>query len=381
VPHLRARHKPGHGDVGDQRGGQSAYVTWSRVLRRWAARPDAVAWFAVVASSPFAVLSVPRLSSGFDSWPAIALVRHVRYGDSVLFAYPLPIYLPFAPLGLLHDPLPQLIAPAISFGFLVAGLWLWGARKNVVLVAALLSPVALGVLVNSNFNTGVAVFGLGLAIWAKQCRRYPLVGLGAALSLWRPANCLPVLTVLLMSGWRPRELLQAVAAATLFMAPLIALAFAVEPDWVAINIRVLGEYVGWAGLGPHLIQAAGPIGYAAAQLGVAIVGVWLLRRRTLGEAAAFSLALTVLLGTVGGAYSGAPALPALVLAARDPRYIRLPAAAGLVGWVQAFVLLAISFPVGVVAYWFVVQAYPLLRRPDAGRKPVSAPTVPGSQHA
>jgi hypothetical protein len=327
------------------------------------------------------VLSLPRLSSGFDSWPAIALVRHVRYGDSVLFAYPLPVYLPFAPLGWLHDPLPQLIAPGISFGFLVAGLWLWGARKTVVLVPALLSPVALGVLVNSNFNTGVAVFGLGLAVWAKQCRRYPLVGLGAALSLWRPVNCLPVLAVLLMSGWRPRELLEAVAAAMLFMAPLIALAFAVEPDWVAINVRVLGEYVGWAGLGPHLIQAAGPIGYATAQLGVAILGVWLLRRRTVGEATAFSLALTVLLGTVGGAYSGAPALPALVLAARDPRYIRLPAAAGLVGWVQSFVLLAISFPVGVVSYWFVVQAYPLLRRPDAGRRPIAAQTAPSSQRA
>jgi hypothetical protein len=371
---------PGQADAADQDGAQTFRMAWSHVLRRWAARPDAVAWFAVVVSVPFAALSLPRLSSGFDYW-AIYLVRNVRYGGGALFAYPLPTYLPFTPLGLLHDPLPQLIAPVISFGFLVAGLWLWGARKTVVLVPALLSPVALGVLVNSNFNTGVAVFGLGLAIWAKENRHYPLVGLGAALSLWRPANCLPVLAVLLMSGWRPRELLEAVAAAALFMVPLIALAFAVEPDWVRIDIRVLSEFVGSAGLGPHLIQAVGPIGYAVAQLAVAIVGVLLLRRRTLGDAMAFSLVLTVLLGHVGGAYSGAPALPALVLAARDPRYIRLPAAAGLVGWVQVFVLLAIQFPVGVVSYWFVVQAYPLLRRPDGGRRPVASQAVPSSQHA
>jgi hypothetical protein len=77
---------------------------------------------------------------------------------------------------------------------------------------------------------------------------------------------------------------------------------------------------------------------------------------------AFALALTVLLSTVGGAYSGAVALPALILAADDTRYARLPALAGLIGWVQAAILLRIQFPVGVVAYWFALQAYPLVRR-------------------
>lgn len=350
-------------------------------MPRWATRPDGTAWLAVVASLPFVAITLANLSSGFDFWPALALERSVRYGSSVLFAYPLPIYLPFAPIGLLPDPVPHFVAPAISFGFLAAGLWLWGARKPVVLVGVLLSPVALGVLVNSNFNTGVSVFGLGLAIWAKRNGHYPLVGLGASLCLWRPANCLPALAVLLLSGWRPRELLESAAAAGLFMAPLVALAFLVEPNWLTINRDILGAYVGWAGLGPQLIRTAGPLAYAGAQVAVALAGLWVLRRRSLADGAAFAFALSVLLATVGGAYSGAMALPAIVLAAQDPRYVRLPAFAGLIGWVIALVLLANNFPVGIVAYWFVVQVYPLLRRPTADTRAVAGQTFPSTQHA
>ena len=337
-------------------------------------RRDTIAWLAILASVPLAVLTLPRLSSGFDYWPALALVRGVHYGDSFLFAYPLPIYLPFAPLGWLRDPAPHFIAPVISFGFLAWGLWLWGAHKAVVFLAALASPVGLGVLVNSNFNAGVAVFGLGLAVWAKREENYFLVGVGMALSLWRPANCLPALAVLLVSGWRWRELLQAAAAGAVVMAPLLVLSFVIEPDWVVRYRGLLSVYVGWAGLGPFLLRAAGPVAYGAAQLAAAVVGVWVLRRRTLPDGVAVSLALTVLLATVAGAYSGSLALPALVLAAADPRYLRLPALAGLLGWVQAYILLAFSVPVGVVAYWFVVQAYPLLR-------PSRPQTIPSSQRA
>jgi hypothetical protein len=157
----------------------------------------------------------------------------------------------------------------------------------------------------------------------------------------------------------------------LFMVPLTALAFLVQPGWVETWLGVLSVYLGWAGFGPHLLQSAGPFAYAGAQIAAAIAGIWLLRRRTVAEAAAFSLALTVILATVAGAYSGALALPALVLAADDLRYTALPALAGFVGWVQVAVLQALDFPVGVVAYWFVLQAYPLLRRPLAA-DPIAA---------
>jgi hypothetical protein len=322
---------------------------------------DARDWLTIAASLPLIVLALPQLTSGFDYWPALALERQVQYGDSYLFAYPLPVYLPFAPLGLLPDPWPQLLAPAICLAFLASGLWLWGGRRMPVLAAALLSPVGLGVLVNSNFNTAVAIFGLGLAVWAKRSGHPPLLGLGMALSLWRPLNCLPALAVLLASGWRWRELLGAGAGAALFMAPLTALAFLIQPGWVQTYRLLVTALMGWSGLGPHLLSSAGPLIYAGAQVAVAVVGIWLLRRRTLAEAAAFSLALTVLLATIGGAYSGALALPALILVADDVRYAGLPALAGLLGWVQTVVLLRIPFPVGVVAYWYVIQAYPLLR--------------------
>lgn len=334
-----------------------------RIFWRERLSQDARTWLVIAATLPLVVIGMPQLTSGFDIWPALALERNVQYGDSFLFAYPLPIYLPFAPLGLLPDPWPQWVAPVICLAFLACGLWLWGGRRMPVLAAALLSPVGLGVLVNSNFNTAVALFGLGLAVWAKRSGHPPLLGLGVALSLWRPANCLPVIVVLLASGWRWRELAGAVAGGALFMVPLTAIAFMIQPGWVGTYRLLLTSYLGWSGLGPHLLSYAGPLVYAGANVAVAIVGVWLLRRRTLAEAMAVSLALTVFLATIGGAYSGSLALPALVLAANDARYAALPALAGLVGWVQAVVLLRIGFPVGVVAYWFALQAYPLLRLP------------------
>jgi hypothetical protein len=243
-----------------------------------------------------------------------------------------------------------------------------------VMAAALLSPVGLGVLVNSNFNTAVAIFGLGLAVWAKRSGHPPLLGLGMALSLWRPANCLPALAVLLASGWRWREVFGAAAGGALFMVPLTALAFMIQPGWVGTYRLLLTALLGWSGIGPHLLTSAGPVVYGGAQLAVAAVGIWLLRRRTLAEATALSLALTVLLATIGGAYSGALALPALILVADDVRYAGLPTIAGLVGWVQTVVLLRVAFPVGVVAYWFALQAYPLLRHgPVPASEPKSEP--------
>jgi hypothetical protein len=333
--------------------------------------PDLWGWLMIAASLPLVVYCLPRLSSGYDFWPVAALQRGLHYGDSVMFAYPLPIYLPFVPLGLLPDSWLWWLAPAISFSFLGAGLWFWGGRRPAVMAAALLSPVGLGVLVNSNFNTGVAIFGLGLAVWAKQTGRAPLIGLGVALSVWRPVNCLPVLVVLLLSGWRWREFLTAAGAGLLFMAPLTAIAFVIQPDWVARYQLELQTIAGWSGIGPHLLYSAGPVAYSAAQVAVVLAGVWVMRRRGLAAGAAFALALSIFLATDAGAYSGAVALPALILAAEEMRYAALPAAASLVGWAQATVLLAINFPVGVIAYWFAVQAYPLLRRPQPD-KPISA---------
>jgi hypothetical protein len=346
-----------------------------RAFRARTVSQDVWAWLAIAASVPLIVVALPQLRSGFDIWPALALERHVQYGDSLLFAYPLPMYVPFAPLGLLPDPWPEVVAPVICLAFLASGLWLWGGRRIPVLAAALLSPVGLGVLVNSNFTTAVAVFGLGLAVWAKRAGHAPWLGLGIALSLWRPGNCLPALAVLLASGWRWRELLSAAGAGALFMVPLTALAFLIQPGWVDTYRHLFGALRGWAGLGPHLLSSAGPIVYGGAEVAVGLAGIWLLRRRTLAEATAFALALTVLLASIGGAYSGALALPALVLVANDIRYRALPALAGLVGWVQAVVLLRIGFPVGVVAYWFVIQAYPLLRPPRAQAVIVAEPLV------
>jgi len=57
----------------------------------------------------------------------------------------------------------------------------------------------------------------------------------------------------------------------------------------------------------------------------------------------------VMLATVAGAYSGSLALPAVVLAADDLRYARLPALAGLIGWVLTILLLCVDFPISAIA--------------------------------
>jgi hypothetical protein len=339
--------------------------------------PDLWAWVMIVASLPLVAYCLPRLSSGFDFWQALEIQRGMQYGDSVMHAYPLPMYVPFAPIGALPDSWIHWLAPAICLAFLAVGLWLWGARRPPIIAAALMSPVGLGLLVNSNFPTAVAIFGFGLAAWAKRTGHLPLVGLGVALGLWRPLNCLPVIVVFLASGWRPSGLLRAVGALALFMAPLTALAFLIQPDWVARYQLQLIRLAGSAGIGPHVVSSVGPVGYAAALVAVALAGIWVLRRRGLEAGAAFALALSIFLATDAGAYSGAVALPALVLAAEEARYAALPAAASLVGWAQAAVLLAIDFPVGVIAYWFALQAYPLLRPTYPKVSPTRAsPTEP-----
>src|SRR5258708_34044978 len=113
-------------------------------------------WLTIAVSLPLALYCLPTLSSGFDFWPALALERGLQYGQSFLFAYPLPIYLPFAPLGLLPDPWPQRIAPVTCLAFLAPGLWLWGGRPAPVLAAGPLSPAALVLLGSSNVHTAVA---------------------------------------------------------------------------------------------------------------------------------------------------------------------------------------------------------------------------------
>ena len=86
-----------------------------------------------------------------------------------------------------------------------------------------------------------------------------------------------------------------------------------------------------------------------------------------------NVTLGVLLATLAGAYSGAEALPALTLAANESRYRSLPAIASLIGWMQTAILLAINYPVGLVAYWFVLQTYPLLKKPGPAPPDSDAP--------
>src|SRR5258708_8098074 len=83
-----------------------------------------------------------------------------------------------------------------------------------------------------------------------------------ALSLRRPTNCLPALAVLLASGWRWRGLLGAVAGGALFMVPLTALAFLVQPGWGGTYELLLTALLGGAGLGPHLLASSGPSPHA-----------------------------------------------------------------------------------------------------------------------
>ena len=193
------------------------------------------------------------------------------------------------------------------------------------------------------------------------------MGLVAAIALLtRPINAAPVLIVCLW-GLPARQLLRAGLAALLTLAPLVLAAFLVDPAWPQQYGDALRAY-GSSGL-YRLIATAG--GFSLVALLVLALGAagaaGVARGWNRRDLAALVMAAAVVLQPTNGVYTGIFALPALARAARREAW--WPWAASGIAWAVTLGLspwLGPGRPIGVgllslLAYWFVFQAYPLLR--------------------
>jgi hypothetical protein len=225
-------------------------------------------------------------------------------------------------------------------------------------------------------QAAVGLLALSLALWAQRRERWWLVGVAGAFGMIRVANAIPVLVILLVSFWgKPRQLAIAVGSGLLAMAPLIAISFAWDPNWIRDYIDGISAYPfnGTAKLASHSLGYPG-LGLLA--LLSCVVAIWLNRRQIGGRLdpgrAALAMGITVLVAPLGGLYCAIFVLPALLRLGMRRGFWMVPWIAALVPWLSilalspalvgrdpGLVLNSISF----LDFGLLLLAYPLLRMP------------------
>jgi hypothetical protein len=197
------------------------------------------------------------------------------------------------------------------------------------------------------------------------------MGVGLAIGLIRPPNALPLLAVLIYSSWGEwRGLIKAALSGACLMLPFIALAFWLDPSWVAVYSRNVGA-TDYAGLPLVAINLGGTWGLVLLQI-VTILGALYLARGRRGQPldpdlAAYVIALGVVSSKLAGPYSGIFALPALARLGLRPKLAWTPWIASGAAWLLelTFFPRILAGELGppawesVIAYWFVFAAWPL----------------------
>jgi len=337
---------------------------------------------AAMVSRAWSPLHHPALWAGMFSgpgdFPPKSVVEAVLHGQSVGAVYvatgqpyPLPYLIAFVPVELLRDPWLRPAATILSIGLLVLSMWLMGAlRRNPAIWPVLVSPPVFFDLLSPHLTTEVGLTGLCLAAWAQPRRRWILLGVGMGIGLIRPPNALPLLAVLVYTSWGEwRGLIKAAAATFGLVLPLTAIAFWLDPNWVATYEMNVAHAV-YAGLPLIAIDTAGPAGLFLIQA-AAVLAALLLAHSSRGkpldpDLGAFVIALGVLPSKLSGVYSGLYALPAVARLGLRPLLWWTPWVVSAAAWVFELSL----FPgtqasiVGpswesILAYWFVFAAWPL----------------------
>ncbi|MDQ2942815.1 MAG: hypothetical protein M3R21_03995 [Candidatus Dormibacteraeota bacterium] len=259
--------------------------------------------------------------------------------------------------------------------WLLAGGW-----RNPGFVPALMSVPLFADLLTAHATSQLGLTGLCLAAWAQPRRRWVLMGFGVAIALIRPPNALPLLAVLAYTSWGEwRGLITAASGCACLLLPLVALAFWLDPTWVATYSSNLGR-TDYAGLPLVAIHLGGTWGLVLLQIVVMLGALYLARGRR-GQPldpdlASYVIALGVISSKLAGPYSGIFALPALARLGLRPKLAWTPWMASGAAWV-----LELTFAPGilagelgppvwesVIAYWFVFAAWPLaVPRSDAER--------------
>jgi hypothetical protein len=223
------------------------------------------------------------------------------------------------------------------------------------------------------------LLALSLAVWAQRRERWWLVGVAAAFGMIRVANAIPVLVILILSFWgKPRQLAIAIGSGLLAMAPLIAISFAWDPNWIRDYIDGISAYPfnGTAKLASHSLGYPG-LGLLA--LLSSVVAIWLNRRQLGGRLdqgrVALAMGITVLVAPLGGLYCAIFVLPALLRLGMRRGFWTVPWIAAVVPWLVILALsplllgndpgLALN-SVSFLDFGLLLLAYPLLRMAPEG---------------
>src|SRR5260370_3063750 len=309
---------------------------------------------------------------GDDFQPArwLATGNGPSYGQSYLYAYPPPVYLPALPLAALPTPWSHAAALVVCIGLLGLALWLWrGSWRHWLFLMA--STPAVYALIQTPVFSCLVLLGCSLAFWASERRRTPLLlGLGLALAAIRPVNALPLVAGIVWARraeWR--RLAPAAATPLVLCAPFVVWAFVIDRRWPLDYIAMLRAYP-VAGL-IQFVYAAGPLAYLAALIALAALSPAIAASRGSEAGAAAGLAVSVAAGPLPEARARSFALPALMVAGRRTGYEWLPGIASAIGWLATISLLTVNLAPAIAAYWYVVNSYPLLRAPRT--RPSSVP--------
>jgi hypothetical protein len=283
------------------------------------------------------------------------------YGESYLFAYPLPAYLPSLPLAMLPITWSHAIVFIVCLALLGMALWFWRAPWMSWFLAMTSTPVIYALMVTHLFSSA-ALLGCSLAVWASGRRRVGLLGFGLALAAIRPVNTFPVLAVIAWS-WRAewKRLAVALGLAILAWTPFTVWAFALDPRWPLDYLNVLRDYP-IAGV-IRLVYSGGTLGYIAVLVVLAAMSVAIAAVRGHEAGAVVGMALSVAVAPLPGTYAAVFALPALMVAGRRIEYQWFPGIVSAIGWVATILLLELDLPPAIAAYWYVVNCYPILRAP------------------
>jgi hypothetical protein len=335
--------------------------------------------------------------SGPGDFPPDMVVFALFHGKSVTAAYvssvspyPLPYLLAFAPVGFLRDPWTRPAVTLLCLGLLGLSMLLIAGRRNPALWPALVSVPVLQQVLTPHLPSVVGLVGLCLAAWAQPRKHWALMGLGVAIALERPPNALPLLAVLLWCSWGEwGGLLKTALTAVAVMAVPVIWSFWLDPSWYGVysqNIR----YTMYAGLPLLALDFAGTWGLLALQVATVAGALFMVRdlrgRAIDADRAAFAISLGILSSKLSGPYSGIYALPALARVGLRPQLTWTPWFASAVGWVMELtffpgMLAGATVPPAwesVVAYWFVLAAWPLALRDRRPAVPESASGPPAA---
>jgi len=332
------------------------------------------------------------LTTGFDFvgiWYADTAFVHGKafawYGTGISNAWPPPHEVLFAPLGWLSYDGAHVVTTILTAALMVFAVALWSreslpgqpasARGSLAWPILLSAPVFAVVWIDQ-LQAAVGLAALSLAIWAQRREKWWLVGIAASIGMIRVLNAMPVLAILLLSGWRkPRQLAIAAGAGAAFMAPLLFVSYLWDHHFISDYFAGVSAYP-FNGTPKLVTHSMGPWGISILMVAGCAAAIWLVRRdagRPLDAGrAGLAMGLTVPLAPLGGLYPAIFTLPALIrlsqrrgfwavswIAAVGPWVLILVASPWLLGPNPGLVLNFVSF----IDYGLLLLAYPLLRIP------------------